>query len=367
LSKGDLITLYFAYFTDMAISTLKDSWNKSRLAKRRFTVPVYKDKHDRRSWMEAQIKKYLARAQILADTLNNTWDEPLDVHKARYLLDRIKEQKKLPEHLIDFPILEPVAAIASLYREDDDESRKRKLCMLVDVGAGTVDFALFAIWWKDNERRMKILDVDAIPIAGNDLDTILKEFILADAGIDKNIDDRYRLAAATLNRDIRIYKEMLFINGEVKYEISGRKGTIKCDKFLKYSKINNFEKMIHEKFDEVIKRTELSWIDDMAKGILNIFFTGGGASLPMIKSLGDDREIIIDGSRIRCISAEQIPLWIKNDTEFEHLEEEYPQLAVAIGGSSRHIPAVIEGIWKDFGGLDVPGGWKPPTPAMKGT
>ena len=141
ITKGCLITIYLAYLTDLACSALQDQYNVSRYVKRRYALPVFEESHSR--WVKKQLQLLLSRAQILADTFHGQWYEGIELSKVNDAYQQLLKLDKLPDYLIDESVLEPIAAASS--RIQRDEGAARELVMIVDVGAGTTDFALFLV------------------------------------------------------------------------------------------------------------------------------------------------------------------------------------------------------------------------------
>jgi molecular chaperone HscA len=109
-TKGDLITLYLSFLTDLACSELAQQ-GVSRYVLRRFAMPCWQ--MERADWADRQMKEMLAKAQILADTFSSKWAGGLDAAVVRGTLDALGQLGKLPEYLIDQGVLEAIAAASS--------------------------------------------------------------------------------------------------------------------------------------------------------------------------------------------------------------------------------------------------------------
>ena len=161
------------------------------------------------------------------------------------------------------------------------------------------------------------------------------------------------------NIQIRQMKEQLFREGEVNYVLTNDKlGEIKLHDFLEQESIHQFEKEIKAKFNQCLTSVHGSWLDGLGKGGLAVIFTGGGSSLPMVRKLAK-KSITINDNTITMSPGIPIPHWVKD--EYPELEQEFPQLAVAIGGSSRNVPILAPQTFSEFGGLDVEGWTIPPS------
>lgn len=362
LTKGDMVTLYLGYFTDMAVSQLSKK-DFSRYVNRRFTLPVLP--HDRAPWAEDQLRKLLARAQILADTLHGKWQEGIDVATAKQVLNDIKNLEEIPSFLIDVGIVEPVAAVGSRFRNAVSKNSLRRLLMVVDVGAGTIDYALFAEIHNDDEA-LHVYEipgsVQVLRQAGDTVDKLLRRFILKQADVT-SADSDFHMIDADLTLRIRQIKEQLFRDEKVNFTLSNDKaGEITLSDFLDQPGVREFEKSIHGKFFECLNNIDDSWISHLGVGGLAVVFTGGGAGLPIVQSLAAS-SVIVHGQSLMMRPSTLIPPWVKDD--YPELESEFSQLAVAIGGASRDLPILAAQTFGQFGGIEADG-WTI-KPALKGS
>ena len=350
LTKGDMVTLFLAYFTDMATSQLREQ-GYSRYVRRRFTRPVLPP--DRAPWAEDQLRTLLARAQVLADTFHGHWDDGVDVEIASLTLSKIKNLEELPTYLIDNGIIEPVASVGSRFREFICKKDTRRLLMVVDVGAGTIDYALFA----ELHKKGQSLQVWEIPgsvqvlrQAGDAVDKLLRRFILKKADVT-TADSDFHMIDADLSLRIRHLKERLFVENRVEYYLTNdRSGEIILEEFLDQPGVKEFEKQISEKFSQCLSDVHESWIDNLGHGGLAVVFSGGGASLPMVRNL-ERNNVFVHNRRLQVQASTPVPGWV--DEEAPELVDEFPQLAVAIGGSSRSLPILAPLTFEEFGGLEA--------------
>lgn len=327
LSQADALILFLSYLTDLACTELENRYKKSRYVKRRFAVPSWDD--DRRKWGEDTLRNLLARAQIVADTFHNQWTSGIDIIKAKEILDKTKN-KNLPFHLIGDGIAEPLAAGASRLRKDEPT---RGWAMVVDIGAGTSDFALFVVSEDPDRDIFKAWPIKgcsgALQMAGDTLDKALRSAIIEHAHVSSE-DSDYRHIVASLNQRVRAWKEDLFRYDSFTYTLtSGARGTIYLSSFLAREDVKKFGDRLRETFIEILKRVKISFIKALNQRKLMLLFTGGGASLPMVKSLGGVK-INLHGFDIECNVEQIIPDIYSHDAE---MKIAYPQLAVAIGGA----------------------------------
>ncbi|MGH8148204.1 MAG: hypothetical protein ACREPY_17970, partial [Rhodanobacteraceae bacterium] len=105
-----------------------------------------------------------------------------------------------------------------------------------------------------------------------------------------------------------------------------------------------------------------SWIKECGKYKLYVVATGGSAGLPMVAALGKLNPSV-NGVSAQCHGMATIPAWV--NTEYPVLKQQYPQLAVAIGGAQPVLPAYSEKQYVQFEGLGDAGKWVI-DPALKG-
>ena len=85
--KGDLLVLYLAWVTDLALESLCEHAKRSgrsisgnpRCVRRRFAIPCFENAEDeskgseRAAWARRVMERSLLRAQVVADTLSGKW------------------------------------------------------------------------------------------------------------------------------------------------------------------------------------------------------------------------------------------------------------------------------------------------------
>ena len=283
-TKGELITLYLSFLTDLACSSLRHQ-EVSRYVLRQFAMPCWQI--ERADWADRLMRETLAKAQILADTFSGKWAGGVGVAVVRGALDALGKLDRLPVYLIDQGVLEAIAAASSSLPRGTGE---RRLYMVVDVGAGTTDYGLFAVTTpKGQDDRPKVWEVPDTTVvlrqAGDAIDKILLRRILEQEEI-KSGDPEYDHVNSDLLLRIRTLKENMFR-------------------------------------------------DELADSELTVVLTGGGAKLPMVRALGEG-VIDVHEVRLRCELAPYAPAWLTE--QYPDLVDEYSQLAVAIGGAAEELP-----------------------------
>lgn len=328
LSQGDAITLYLSFLTDLACTELAERHGRSRNVYRRFALPSWSA--ERRIWGEQMLAEMLARAQIVADTFHGRWNEGIPAGDAKRVLDSVRELSKRPAHLIGSGVPEPLAAGASHLRRDETV---RGLAMVVDVGAGTSDFALFVVAEHPEEDIFRAWPVqkcsEGLSMAGDALDNALRKVILEAARVDTR-DPDWRHVNTRLTMEIRQLKEQLFRDQNCTFTLTnGVRGSVTLASFLERPEVVHFRDRLAETFNKVMLAGHQSFFKRLHPGGLTVVLTGGGATLPMVNDLvGVSSEVY--GYRMERKRTPLVPRAFAHDSE---LREAYPQLAVAIGGA----------------------------------
>lgn len=347
LSLGDAIILYLGFLTDLACTELSERYGYSRYVRRNFGLPSWAP--ERREWGENLLKNMLARAQIVADTFHGKWQGGLDIEDAWTVLRKIEELEALPEYLIDQGVTEPLAVASSKMQEDEPF---RGLAMVVDVGAGTSDFALF-VMVKIPERELfngfPVLGCNqSLHMAGDTLDNALYQYIFSKTGLTIN-DPNHPRVSRHLRMQVRKLKEDLFRDGDcIANLINGDRVIVSLEDFLQLESVQRFSANLKDKFNEIINGMEHGIAKHYAPSGLSIILTGGGATLPMVTELAKGT-VSPHGVNLRKVKMDLVPEDFSTDAE---LAEVYLQMAVAVGGCMPHIMDEKTAVAK----MDIPTG-----------
>ncbi|WP_291982553.1 hypothetical protein [Candidatus Accumulibacter sp. ACC005] len=346
LTQGDMIRIFLAYLTDMAVTTLGqyevDGKVVGRYAKRRFARPCWPDAAQAK-WADKLMRSLLAESQILADTFSGRWAGGIDISELKAAVEQIKVLDKRPDYLIDIGVPEPVAVAAGVIA---DSVNLRDAFMVVDVGAGTTDFGLFvATRMSNNEddapRVFQIpASIQGLMQAGDKVDGMLRAFIARKESVETN-DNSGRMIQADLGRRIRGLKEVLFKTGMLEYALADSTvGHVTLDEFLADETVKRFGLAIDVGFKKALEAVDATWLRWLAMdGVrLHVVLTGGSSGIPMMKALGQGM-IEVNGFRILREQVDPKPVWM--DGVSGELSIVYPQLAVAIGGAAESMPETL--------------------------
>ena len=360
ISRKDVVALYLAFLTDSALLALReDHQEDSRNVPRSYTKPVFDQERD--EWATNILNECAAVGQALTDRFSGQWANGIPLDDLRKVVDateagRFTQEKHL---VVESEVLpEPVAAFAGRVRNIVPEQSRRRLMMVIDAGAGTTDFAMFArVESEDGMRLFRIKNsVTTIRVAGDSVDNALMDYLLQQANVGEG-HSRRGAVIADLRRDIRLIKEELFGNGSVTRQlVNDMKTEAQLDEFEECPAMVQLRKAMKAKFDEVLSGIDRSWLSFSE---LEVFFTGGGASLGMVTGLAD-QSVEIGESAITPIRARKTPPWLEK--ECEDIVDSYAQLAVCIGGACHGAGMLALDVGREFetfgGGLPEVH-WKP--------
>ena len=360
ISRKDVVALYLAFLTDSALLALReDHQENSRNVPRSYTKPVFDQERD--EWATNILNKCAIIGQALADRFSGQWANGIPLADLRKVIDATEASTQEQHIVIESKVLpEPVAAFASRVRNVVPKQSRRRLMMVIDAGAGTTDFAMFARVESESEDGMRLFripnSVTTIRVAGDDVDNALIDYLLQQANVREG-HSRRDAVIADLRRDIRLVKEELFRNGKVTRPLVNDMQTeARLDQFDECPEMIRLREMMREKFHEVLSGIDRSW---SSFSELDVFFTGGGASLSMVTRLAD-QSVEIGESAITPIRARQTPPWLEE--ECEDIVDSYAQLAVCIGGACHGAGMLALDVGKEFetfgGGLSEVQ-WKP--------
>lgn len=315
IRKKDVISLYLGYLTDNALLALEqDHQEPSRNVPRTYTKPVFDQQRDK--WATDILNHCANGGQMLADQFSGQWSSGLDLGDVQAALN--KHGDDAPNTLVggQHILPEPVAAFASRL-PDDAVNVRRRLCIVIDVGAGTTDFAAFAVVERGDDKRTVFRikhSVATIRIAGDAVDNVLMDHLLRRAGITEG-HSQIGAMRADLRRDIRLVKEDLFARGIARRQlVNDQVAETTREAFERSEGMVRLAEALKSKYNELLSNIDESWSSFPS---VEVLLTGGGSTLKMVTDLVKN-------------PIRQPPDWL---SEVEVIRDQYPQLAVSIGGA----------------------------------
>jgi molecular chaperone HscA len=381
LTKGDLVVLYLAWLTDMALKALESTiqelapellakFSSVRAIQRRFAVPCFEHAVDdvpssvRAVWANKVMESALARAQIIADTLSSKWRE-LNAIEAKAALRAVRTVDFASLDLFCRPaaIREPVAAGATRFRDyidenDSEQARARRLMLVIDSGAGTTDFALFQSFYDSDsgEASFALISkaVGMSRVAGNRIDTVLRPLVLKACRIHPEngspwSSEEFSIIKADLSSQIRSLKQQLFANGSISISLRpGASGVLTLKELesevvyqeLSQNLLDQRNSILRKAFSEESLEAYRAINSRMGRPVpIYVLLTGGSARLPLIKALAAD-SLVIGDAKFGFVPITELPRWIQELPRnlSELVAREFSQCAVAIGGSAPLLP-----------------------------
>ena len=357
VNNKEVVALYLAFLTDSALLALRaDFQEDSRNIPRSYTKPVFDQNRD--GWATKILTDCANVGQALVDRFSGQWASGIPLDELR---TAVAEANSAEEHfVVESGILpEPIAAFASRIRNVFPKEYRRRLMMVIDVGAGTTDFAMFARVEREEEMRLYRIknSVTTIRIAGDAVDNALMDYLLLQTGVTEG-HSRIGAIKADLKRDIRLVKEELFTTGAVtRHLVNDLRAEARLEDFEECPAMIRLRDAIQEKFHKVLLGIDNTWL---ILAELEVYFTGGGASLRMVTRLADNQPITVGESIITPIPVTRSPPWLEE--ECEDVVDSYPQLAVCIGGACHgagRINLDVDREYQHFVGGLADAQWKP--------
>ena len=341
ISKATLLTFYLGYLLNLVREVASESHGIDiGEVRQRVSLPCYNGDH--RAKVVNEISRLFAFGEVLGKSFTQEWESGFELSYAVELYEWMRSNVTLCSPYIEVFLEEPLAVAGS--RLAINGVSTGNVCMVVDVGAGTTDFAMFEIFSdnkKDNIIATEIKGSEyGIPVAGDKLDKILLSFILREAGIRRDNED-YQEVVLSLRLDIRNYKEQLFKKNELTYSLpNGIHGQVKLSDFMQDKSVRDYTLELKDAFIHVLESIHPSWVKTKirqknAQSKLPVILTGGGAHLPMIKNLSKGT-VDVAGYAIELFPSPIVPKWIDDEYDGEIINL-YPQLAVAIGGAKQFV------------------------------
>ncbi len=344
LTYADVILAYLTFLTwsvDQALEHMElppDGSGYPRNLNRRFAMPCLAEAELRE--VHYRLRKYLGEAQILADTFFLDIRDGLDLKRFVDAVSELRSEGIGNYKFIREGITEPLGVAGTLLNYHI-ETPHHAVVMVIDIGAGTSDFSMYRMHI-DPDRELSVAveseqSIGCITEAGNHLDLALMGMIISSFGIGEEHEmwDRIRWY---LLRNIREFKEEIFENGKLNVSLpSGDEIEFTLDQFEATPGVKRFQIALDDKMQEVLDNISKDWIDLIGTPkipYLMVALTGGGASLPMARSLVK-RNMDVQGKTIRVVPARDFPTWLEDD--HDELRQDYPRIAVSLGGARKKL------------------------------
>lgn len=317
LTKRHAFTIFLAFFTQAA---LQARGGPKREVRRSIAMPVFEK--EKQQWVSKELAKGLARAHVLAGHFGDDLFGSVDLGEAV----RVLSEANRPQVVADPPtVAEPVAAFAGhLLHFTPQGTSAPFLTMVVDVGAGTTDIAMFVGGGPEgivNVGHVAGSKV-SLPCAGKAIDQALIDHLVSKDGSLRDALER--------EGNGQPIKEDLFERGQVTR--SGISSSLQ--NFLQSEPMLRVISEIRCGFGSVLHNVDPSFF--LRK--VAVRFSGGGHDLPFLEDLVEKEQYLggLGGTRIRMEKARSNPGW-RDQPRYSDLNDEighkFHRMAVALGGA----------------------------------
>lgn len=320
------VTLYLAFLTQAALRSQQPA---RRQVARSIAMPVFPGRDAER--VATALRASLADAHTLADHFGDDLFDGILLGDAVRAL-RSKEAGPLPFLGHPATIAEPVAAAAAqILHVTPDGAGAPGLMLVIDVGAGTTDLAMFAKGQVKGAVALRHVagSKRSIPRAGKAIDEALVAYMIRQS----RSDDGQRLKAVLqVEGGAAPIKEELFRRGYAR-----REGTaVSLPDFLASHELRRTVIAPTERsFKEMLEAVDASFY----KRTVAVRRSGGGAALPFLDRMVRDWWLGEDGGykkNARLASAGSKPQWFDMPAYSKlqgQLGGDFHRLAVALGGA----------------------------------
>lgn len=315
--QRDLIVLFLAYLMRAIDTALKADPVLARAEiKRRYALPAWTGGKA----MHGRISGLFAAAEQVSAQLGDALFDPAGITIAKASA-ALKSVEGAPELSLGMIFEATAAASYCLIGLDAPASH----LMVVDMGAGTTDFAALA---KRDDRFDDIVDARATLMEAGDLvDRILLDLILSKALGIKGRANQAELWRGLMG-SIREVKETLFLDGRYALTYRGESIVITMRDLSKDADFKAFVKQLKKALEASLNALAARAAMDKVKTV-SVVAVGGGAEAPFIKELVRAAK----APRVRVNAYPATPSWAHAAVFGGNLAPIFPQLAIAIGGA----------------------------------
>ncbi len=335
-SERDALVLYLSHLVRMVDQSLEASEMPKSISMR-YTHPAWKENIAEQN--TGAMRRIVAEAVALARNYPCNFETRMDVDRASKLLSAARKaaDKNLPLRLLKDPVAEATAAGVGAFMEAPPTGRQ--YFVILDIGAGTTDVA-GCICVNGRGQRARVWEItsarSAKKVAGNEIDNILRKFILERSNL-ANDSPEYFQARRALRKTVRAEKETLFSEGEVLVEVGNDELVhVSLDDFRVDRRVDKIFRVIKRMVTRAAFAVREGGVANIYAQNIYLVPTGGGANLsPLIQELVSE-PLARGDQRVRLELRNAMPSQIQE--AYPEIEPYYPQLAVAIGGAHPALP-----------------------------
>ena len=313
VTRFDLLVTFLAYSFDVIFRAAREWHPEIEIAPKKVLIahPVWQEDP---TLSDKAMRQVVSHSYALALKLQGSAVSVADLGS---LIAPLESTGEYPSS----DVIEPIAAALQICKPD---TNRRRLIIVVDVGAGTTDIGMFGYVQTPGkeDRLIRVGSVKSVYKAGNEIDRVLLELI---KGKVANHDP---LKLAVLENRIRRIKHSLFQHGSV-YEMGVE---VLLEELEGHPAIIQMSTDIRSALLEIAKERK-SLVKEWTQASINqnsyleIVMAGGGATLTFLKkALGESLKI----DNLLVISTKVVQA--NNDLSMPMFEASIERLAVALGG-----------------------------------
>ena len=326
ITKRDAITLFLAFFTRAVV---RAPLAPAPTVARSIATPVFPER--KAKFVAEVLQESLTHAHALAEHFADDIFESIDLRSAMRLLEELRTRSASSRPAEVATVAEPVAAVsAQLLHFTPSGNEPPGLLMVVDVGAGTTDIAMFAAGQERGIVTVRHVrgSKRSTPVAGKALDNALIDHIVARGNGSRGLK-------ANLLREGRgqPIKEEIFRDERVsRYGVS-----TSLQDFLGSAPAREVIGALDAAFHDVLLEIDRSFFLRQVA----VRFSGGGAFLPFLDGFVRPEQLLParpteKAQSVRMAKATREPQW-KAEPGFRKLYQEigtkFHRMAVALGGA----------------------------------
>ena len=106
--------------------------------------------------------------------------------------------------------------------------------------------------------------------------------------------------------------------------------------FLALESVQDFGKTLRNTMMDILRKIDKSWLKSAPFGAIGVVLSGGGATLPMVRDLAEG-VISVQGVELKLVKTKDFPEWMAEHDEYVQFEEDYPRIAVSLGGARKQV------------------------------
>lgn len=361
LNKQDILSIYLAYLFSLS-RTYLGGFQKLDIdlssTLRNFSFPVWEDRAYKKAVTD-MLKGAIGKAYCLEMWFKGELVKGIPLTQLKEALEEANQYGEKLQSLYGAEVTEPVAAgYSAVYNLEIDSGLPAQI-FVIDVGAGSSDFALLTISQPRDQKGLRIYTHKQAGVGkgvlmwDNGLRALLRNQVLETTGVSQE-DHNFRMFNAKLNQSLRSLKERVIAseNGypiDVNPVLTTTPIRITREQLEASKPVQDALSAISNALKDYI-RDILNTLpkDKFDPAITKIVVTGGGSFIPSIVDCVRECAKLLGPSYPRKVDARHVP---PTYAEVPGIEGIYPLIAVALGSTEREYPKeqMIEPIAPDPG------------------